>query len=395
MSGSSQIYDEEKKEKSKWGTKRKKRSYESIIKAKAVREEYNTGRWTRLEHFKFLEALKIFGKEWQKVQQHVNTRTSTQARSHAQKFFVKLEKFMTLDEYLESLDLEELKIKLKIGEGGDLTEYDEDQLLIMTNSQRKIESVMNIALPSASYQQISSPNQKIKSNTQYQNNEIIDVDQEDIAWEKEIQNSKRSCIQRKAKTNHAFFSNNYSTDIKNSKENSKRRKIGYNEEIIIKSGSDTKICINNYALQRYHEDHRDAQEIEELQQFEKEMQDDSDIEEIWDNPRAMIKDISNREYGYYHNSVLDNHQESIDEIINEKHKIDDFKGFNIIPHLSQIDSNINLNSHMNDFLKAESLNFNESKTIKADEKIKIDTVDECNLFKIPNHSISLIDNFDG
>mmetsp|Transcript_26242 Transcript_26242/g.26149 ORF Transcript_26242/g.26149 Transcript_26242/m.26149 type:complete len:258 (-) Transcript_26242:1028-1801(-) len=53
---------------------------------------YNQGRWTCLEHFKFLEALKKFGKEWQKVQQHVHTRTSTQARSHAQKFFVKLDK---------------------------------------------------------------------------------------------------------------------------------------------------------------------------------------------------------------------------------------------------------------------------------------------------------------
>ena len=53
---------------------------------------YNQGRWTSLEHFKFLEALKRYGKEWQKVQQHVSTRTSTQARSHAQKFFVKLDK---------------------------------------------------------------------------------------------------------------------------------------------------------------------------------------------------------------------------------------------------------------------------------------------------------------
>ena len=27
-----------------------------------------TGRWTREEHFRFLEALKMFGKEWKKVQ---------------------------------------------------------------------------------------------------------------------------------------------------------------------------------------------------------------------------------------------------------------------------------------------------------------------------------------
>ena len=27
-----------------------------------------TGRWTRDEHFRFLEALKMYGKEWKKVQ---------------------------------------------------------------------------------------------------------------------------------------------------------------------------------------------------------------------------------------------------------------------------------------------------------------------------------------
>jgi SHAQKYF class myb-like DNA-binding protein len=53
---------------------------------------YKMGRWTKDEHFRFLEALKLFGKEWKKVQEHVMSRTSTQARSHAQKFFNKLEK---------------------------------------------------------------------------------------------------------------------------------------------------------------------------------------------------------------------------------------------------------------------------------------------------------------
>ena len=54
--------------------------------------KYNTGRWTTEEHAKFLHALQIYGKEWKKVQEYVGTRTSTQARSHAQKFFSKLDK---------------------------------------------------------------------------------------------------------------------------------------------------------------------------------------------------------------------------------------------------------------------------------------------------------------
>lgn len=32
-----------------------------------VRSAKATGRWTRDEHFRFLEALKMYGKEWKKV----------------------------------------------------------------------------------------------------------------------------------------------------------------------------------------------------------------------------------------------------------------------------------------------------------------------------------------
>ena len=36
-----------------------------------------TGRWSKEEHYRFLEALKRYGKEWKLVQQHVATRSST------------------------------------------------------------------------------------------------------------------------------------------------------------------------------------------------------------------------------------------------------------------------------------------------------------------------------
>ena len=52
----------------------------------------STGRWTREEHQAFLEGLKECGREWKKVAQRIPTRTSAQIRSHAQKYFAKLQR---------------------------------------------------------------------------------------------------------------------------------------------------------------------------------------------------------------------------------------------------------------------------------------------------------------
>jgi SHAQKYF class myb-like DNA-binding protein len=61
--------------------------------------DVKNGRWTDEEHVKFIEAIFIYGNEWKKVQNYLKTRTSSQARSHAQKFFLKLRKDLHLDSY--------------------------------------------------------------------------------------------------------------------------------------------------------------------------------------------------------------------------------------------------------------------------------------------------------
>jgi SHAQKYF class myb-like DNA-binding protein len=54
--------------------------------------EVSNGRWTKEEHERFVDAIKQHGKNWKKVEETVATRTGAQIRSHAQKFFLKVEK---------------------------------------------------------------------------------------------------------------------------------------------------------------------------------------------------------------------------------------------------------------------------------------------------------------
>ena len=58
--------------------------------------KYRRGRWTEEEHRNFLKGIIKYGNDWKMVEKIVKTRTSSQSRSHAQKYFLK---FKNLVEY--------------------------------------------------------------------------------------------------------------------------------------------------------------------------------------------------------------------------------------------------------------------------------------------------------
>ncbi len=64
--------------------------------SKELKTQFNSGRWKEEEHKKFIEGIVEYGNEWKKVQKIIKTRSSTQARSHAQKFFLRIKKNLCL-----------------------------------------------------------------------------------------------------------------------------------------------------------------------------------------------------------------------------------------------------------------------------------------------------------
>lgn len=83
---------------------------------------YNQGRWTNLEHLIFLACIIHFGRDWKKIELYVQTRSSAQARSHAQKVLKKMDKASIVREIIQ------LKSKLKF----DPREYKWENLTILS-----------------------------------------------------------------------------------------------------------------------------------------------------------------------------------------------------------------------------------------------------------------------
>ncbi|XP_011629000.1 protein REVEILLE 6 isoform X3 [Amborella trichopoda] len=64
--------------------------------SKKIRKPYTITKsresWTEQEHDKFLEALQLFDRDWKKIEAFVGSKTVIQIRSHAQKYFLKVQK---------------------------------------------------------------------------------------------------------------------------------------------------------------------------------------------------------------------------------------------------------------------------------------------------------------
>ena len=85
-------------------TTEKLKPIDSHVKRKAVpakKKGATAGRWNATEHMAFLQGLAVYGREWKRVAADIPSRSASQVRSHAQKYFSKLQKDQD-DDWMQS-----------------------------------------------------------------------------------------------------------------------------------------------------------------------------------------------------------------------------------------------------------------------------------------------------
>ena len=125
--------------------------------------KYASGRWEVEEHKKFIEAIIKYGNDWKEVQKYIGTRSSSQARSHAQKFFIKLKQEQGKSKISNEIDYSNSSIK---------NFHDALQSLSPEKKQKIIKELENIVFD----KQIS--NKKRKRHRSNKNNIITETNTE-------------------------------------------------------------------------------------------------------------------------------------------------------------------------------------------------------------------------
>ena len=94
-------------------------------------DEFNSGRWSEEENNLFKKALKIYGRNWTRIQLIVQTRDTVHVRTHAQKFNNKLRKHISGVELMDDIKMEDAQIYADILRRKDQLAYLDKDLLVI------------------------------------------------------------------------------------------------------------------------------------------------------------------------------------------------------------------------------------------------------------------------
>ena len=189
-------------------------------KHKEVKAFLNTGRWSVEEHTKFIEGLVEFGKNWKDVQNYVGSRTTAQARSHAQKFFLKLK---MIKNSILNIDFTNNNIKNLsdvIEEIKQKNENNEDEKKFIINTLKSLSDAI-----SKESNEINKKNKKTKFNLERKKIEKVNSERNELFNEIKTFSEKIDLNEKKPKeikiieeTKKEIESNNINLDNKNIKD---------------------------------------------------------------------------------------------------------------------------------------------------------------------------------
>ena len=174
--------------------------------------KFQSGKWTEEEHEKFIEGILLYGNEWKKVQGIIKTRSSAQARSHAQKFFLKIKKSIDNVDGNLNLNKKNQMIDDIITEiipkkyAKNLNKNQKDKLLSAISSNIKYEDNLNfcpdLGLDLEEFEKLS--NKCFSSDNINNKNNIISLDLSLINEQDELYKSKNIYISKKRKLSNTI-----------------------------------------------------------------------------------------------------------------------------------------------------------------------------------------------
>ena len=297
--------------------------------------EYNTGRWTNEEHEKFIEGILKFGNEWKRVQSIIKTRSSTQARSHAQKFFLRMKKEISPN----IISDQNLLIQYIINTSNNFKNYTE-----LTQEQKeKLFSVIRSNLKPDEIQN--------KSNKDIQS---INEDNKQFEQKMEINNEEYDDL--------AYYK--YNNINQNTNETDNKRKITFCSKKR-KSSSDLLLSTNSNKIFNISKDinHKKSMEISKTNNFmnKSTLQNiDEDQNQYNLNNLKKINNINNN-YIINNNNINNNNFINNENLANKPTNLNNYYGntnFIIQNNYYNIINNFNVNNIDNTYLNNDSFNYN-------------------------------------
>ena len=186
-----------------------KQSKKVITNKNTSDKNYSTGRWQIDEHQRFIDGVIKYGNNWRLVQKYIGTRTGTQTRSHAQKFFEKLRRSKIFKS--EKYDFSKNSLKLLHDIMVNLSEKEYNQILKKLHS---LSNKMNLA-PNKKRKNITEKEKESKDSYDINNSYEKDNSEEDNYNNKQGDNYEKMKFNNKG----YYYSENYNNKINTNNNN--------------------------------------------------------------------------------------------------------------------------------------------------------------------------------